>query len=171
MDISTILTPIAIAIVMALLLAASKKRAKIDENGDKILRLPFFYAILGGLCTIASLIIIIYGLATCAEDEIIFVLIFFSMCAGLGLPLLLAGTVMKVKILTNKLEQTNILGRTKTIMWSEIESITFGKISLELKIVSATDKIKAHVHLKGFEDLVDAIEANTTFTRTNMRIP
>ncbi|MBI1286685.1 MAG: hypothetical protein GC178_03820 [Flavobacteriales bacterium] len=171
MDISSAITPLAVTLVMALLVAASKKKPKEDKKGNKILRLPVLYPIIGGFATIAGLTVLVYGLWTCEPDETIFVLMLFLMASGLGIPLLLIGIVFKLVITPDQLEQTTMLGKIKTMKWVDIESVTFGKVSLELKIRSKDQQIKAHMHLVGFPYLIDEIESNTKFNRQEMGIP
>jgi hypothetical protein len=43
-----------------------------------------------------------------------------------------------------------MFGKKKEIKWNEIRDLSFGKVSLELKIVSSDKNIKAHMHLVGF---------------------
>ncbi len=66
---------------------------------------------------------------------------------------------------------TTAFGKIKTIRWSDITSISFGKISLELKIKSHNQTIKVHMHLVGFPYFINEIEANTKFTRADMGLP
>ncbi|MEM9675687.1 MAG: hypothetical protein AAF992_24055 [Bacteroidota bacterium] len=170
MNISSIIIPAAVALVMAALLAASKKKPKEDINGNKVLRLPILYTLIGGIATVGSLVILVYGLLTSEPEETVFVLIFFLAVAGLGVPLLLMGVVFKIVITPDGIEQTTMLGKIKTMRWIDITAITFGNVSLELKIRSRDQKIKAHLHLVGFPDLINEIESNTKFTRTEMGV-
>ena len=54
--------------------------------------------------------------------------------------------------------------------YNEIRDLSFGKVSLELKIVSSDKNIKAHMHLVGFQELVAKLEIKTGKTRTEIGI-
>jgi hypothetical protein len=69
------------------------------------------------------------------------------------------------------LEQKGILGKVKVIAWSDIKSITFSKIGLELKVLSGRNKIKAHSSLVGFPELIKELEKQTNITQSEMGLP
>jgi hypothetical protein len=57
------------------------------------------------------------------------------------------------------------------IRWEDIVNLSFGLISLELKIEGYKKNIKAHSHLIGFDKLVSKIEEKTGKTRAQMGLP
>ena len=63
-----------------------------------------------------------------------------------------------------------MFGKQKEIKWNEIRDLSFGKVSLELKIVSSDKNIKAHMHLIGFQELVIKLESKTGKTKTEIGI-
>lgn len=156
---------------MALLYAASKKKPKEDAEGNKILRLPIFYPILGSISMIGGLLVLMYGLLNYESDEFIFVFLIFLMLCGLGVPLLLMGTIYKITLTPDHLEQTSMLGKKKLITWPEIMTASYGNISMELKIKSHDKKITAHMHLVGFPYLIRQIESYTQLKRKDMGLP
>ncbi|NQY09324.1 MAG: hypothetical protein HRT71_07385 [Flavobacteriales bacterium] len=171
MDITSFIIPVVVSIVLTLLYKASLKKSKIDEDGNRILKLPIFYVLLGGLFSVGSLVVLIWGLISCKPDEVIIVCFAFLLMACLGVPLFLIGWFSQVKIIEEGIEQTTMFGKIKFIKWSEIESISFGKMSQELKIKSETQKVKVPMQLVGFNELVDEIELKTDFDRSKIGLP
>ncbi len=133
--------------------------------------MPFFYTILGGIAAFGGFSILIYGLITMEPDEFIFLFLIFLFGAGLGIPLLLMGTIFKIVLTPDYIKQINMVGTTKIIKWNEIETIDFNKVTQELKIKSITSKIKAHMHLIGFYDLLNEIDIKTKFNQADLKIP
>jgi hypothetical protein len=171
MDTTSSIVAFAVSLTMALLISTSLKLPKEDEQGNKILVLPKFYLIIGLFSICVSLAVVIAGTFTANQDEIIFVILIATLFLSLGIPLFLIGKNFKLVITTKELIHTNIFGKTKSIKWEEIKSISFGKISLELKIKTDLVKIKIHQHSVGFPYLIDTIESKTNYTKKSMRIP
>ncbi len=88
-----------------------------------------------------------------------------------GILLFAKGSISNIKITDIGITETSIFGKQKEIKWNEIKDLSFGKVSLELKIVSSNKNIKAHIHLIGFQELVTKLENKTGKSRTEMGIP
>ena len=168
MDLINYLIPLSGAILTALFILISRKKPKKDRKGNHILRLPIQYPVFGFLVTSGSLGILVIGLQTAQPEEHMTIALFSLLLAALGVPLILMSTVYKLVITPEKLEQTSMLGNSKTIRWGEIKSINFSKISLELKIKSNAEQIKAHHHLVGFDILISELESRTGFSQKEM---
>ena len=166
----TFFIPFIVIIIMSLLLAASKKRPKTDENGNSILKLPIFYSLIGIATFLSGFGLIYYLIFESKENEAIPVIISTLALFIIGALLYLKGSLFNITIIDDGIKEKTMFGKIKFISWSEIESITFGKTSLELKIVSSKTKIKAHLHMKGFPYLVDKIEEKTGKTKKEMGI-
>ena len=162
--------PFTVIIIMSLLVVASKKRPKQDDNGNPILKLPIFYSLIGIATFLSGFGLIYYLIFGVQEGETIPVIISTLVLFAIGILLYLKGSLFSITILDNGIKEKTMFGKIKTINWSEMESITFGKTSLELKIISSKTKIKAHLHMKGFPHLVDKIEENTGKTKREMGI-
>ncbi|UII28161.1 PH domain-containing protein [Fulvivirga maritima] len=171
MDISTYAIPVVVLIIMMFLMSASKKQPKVDDKGNVILKLPIFYLIVGLLAVFGAVAVLVYGLIN-HEPESPFALLFtVVLILGLAVPLLLMGLNFRLIIKDAGVEQRTMLGKTKAIEWSDIQDVSFGKVSLELKIISNNNKIKVHMHSIGFGTLLEAIESHTDFNRIKIGIP
>lgn len=164
------LIPIVVIAIMSLLVAASKKRPKLDENGNSILKLPIFYSLIGIATFFSGFGLIYYLIFRAQENEIIPVVVSTLVLFAVGILLYLKGSLFSITILDNGIKEKTMFGKIKCINWSEMESITFGKTSLELKIISHKTQIKAHMHMRDFPYLVEKIEENTRRTKKEMGI-
>ena len=171
MDTTTGIVAIAVSLTMTLLISTSLKKPKEDEEGNKILVFPKFYIIMGLIAICLSFTVLIGGLTTAEPDEKIIVILISLLFLGLGLPLFFIGKNFKLIITPNELIHTNIFGKTSKINWEAITSISFGKLSQELKIKTDSLKIKVHQHAVGFPYLIDTIESKTKYTRKTLGIP
>ncbi|MBL3654634.1 PH domain-containing protein [Fulvivirga sediminis] len=171
MDVSVYAIPAVAIIVMFCLMSASKKQPQVDVRGNVILKLPIFYLIIGLFAVIGAIAVLIHGLIN-HEPESPFALLFIViMMLGLGIPLLLMGLNFRLIIKDEGVEQRTMLGQTQKIEWSEIHDVSFGKVSLELNIISDSNKIKVHMHSIGFVTLLEALESHTDFNRIKIGIP
>lgn len=166
--ISTILTAVTVSVIMMLLFKASKKNAKNDGHGNIILQLPKFYWILGAFALIIGLFLLVIAIFYVGNDDRNIVLAMSLGAILLGALLFAKGYISNIKISEESIVETSLLGKEKEIKWTEIESVSFGKVSLELKIKSNKKAIKAHVHLIGFPQLIEVVEAKTGITRQQM---
>ncbi|MFK8010234.1 MAG: hypothetical protein AB8H03_28025 [Saprospiraceae bacterium] len=171
MDYYSILGPLSFLLFLILIYISSKEKPKKDINGNPILRTSLIYAVIGALTTIASFGILIFGLFFHENDETLAVIIFFLMLSAFGLPLFLFGINVKLIFNNQQMKHTDMLGKIKTIKWNEIDLISFGKVSLLLKIKGNNQTINLHQHTLGFLDFVDAIETNTNYTKQSMGLP
>lgn len=160
------LVSVAVELMMHGLSHASLKKPKQDSNGNSVFRLPYFYGVLGVIAAVAGVALLLFGIFTCKPGEEMIVLGIFIMLEGLGVPLVLAGLVMKIVVTPAGIKQSNLIGKVKEVRWKEINALTFNKTTLELKIKSPFNTIKAHQHLVGFPYLVKEIEERTKLTIT-----
>lgn len=165
-----IIIAISVLAIMTLLLNASKKKAKRNVDGNTILRLPYFYFIIGVICSLFCVGIGVFGLLNSPKEDWFFIvivcLIFFSL--GLYLTLSINHNVI---ISDQFIEEINFFRQRKKIKWSEIEKIKFGIVSQMLKIQGSKTKIKVHLHMIGFKELVAKIEDKTKFDKNEIRLP
>lgn len=167
----SILPVIAVSLIMAFLNSASKKKPKKDEIGNVILQLPKLYAIIGLLLIIGGSGILIFAFITASGNDWIIAISCSLITMILGILLYAKGYISHIKVTEFGIIETTMFGKVKEIRWKEIRDISFGKVSLELKIVSFDKNIKAHVHLVGFDELVSKIEDKTGKTRIQIGIP
>jgi hypothetical protein len=157
--------------MMAFLYSASKKKPKKDEIGNIILQLPKLYAIIGLLLIIGGIGILIFAFITASGNDWIIAISCSLIPMILGVLLFAKGYISHIKITESGIIETTMLGKLKEIRWNEINDLSFGKVSLEMKIASSEKNIKAHIHLVGFDELVSKIEEKTGKTRIQIGIP
>jgi len=164
--------PLVVGLVMSLLYVASKKKPKEDEQGNTILKLPNFYWIMGVFIIATGIGFLFFASYWASESDALPARIAAIIALVLGLLLFGKGYISSILIKDSGLVETSMFGKEKEILWNEIEKITFGKVSLELKIQSSNrNKIKAHLHLVGFDELVSTLEEKTGKTRSQLGIP
>ena len=171
MILKNILPVIIVSIVMALLIAASKKKPKKDGLGNIILQLPKLYPIVGISVIIGGLGLLICAFFYANENDQILAIICSLVAMVVGLLLFAKGFISHIKVTDLGLIETTLFGKQKEIKWDEIRDLSFGKVSLELKIISSDKNIKAHMHLVGFQELVSKLEEKTGKTRIQIGIP
>lgn len=167
----SIIPIIAVSLIMAFLDLASKKKPKKDEVGNIILQLPKLYFIIGLLLIISGIVMLIFAFFTAIGDDWIIAISFSLILMILGALLYSKGYISHIKVTEFGIIETTMFGKLKEIRWNEVRDITFGKVSLEMKIASFDKNIKAHMHLVGFDELVAKIEEKTGKTRIQIGIP
>jgi hypothetical protein len=170
--ISGILITAAVTIMMAMLYSASKGKANENEQGQLLLQLPKFYWILGAFMIIVGIALLIAAMFhfDSNEDKVV-VLCMSLVTLGFGYLLFGKGYISNIVISENEIIETSMFRKKTHINFNEIDNITFGKISLELSIKSKQKKIKAHIHLVGFRELVAKLSEKTGRTSIEMGIP
>lgn len=171
MSIDNLAPALIISLLGALLYAASKKKPRDAGDGSFILQLPRFYAWFGLFVIIGGLGLLMYTFFYYDKsDKAIgaFGSVFGMM---VGVWIFAKGYISQIKVTDSGLIETNIFGKERTILWNEITKVSFGAISLELTIRSSDKKIKAHLHMVGFNELVYKLESKTRKSRFDLGIP
>jgi hypothetical protein len=171
MILKNILPVVAVLLVMALLFAASKKKPKKDELGNIILQLPKLYPIIGILIIIGGIGLIIFAFFFANGTDQILAAICSLVAMIVGLLLFAKGYISHIKVTDFGITEITMFAKQKEIRWNEITDVSFGKVSLEMKIESSNKNIKAHMHLVGFDELVSKLEEKTGRTRIQIGIP
>ncbi|SEA44121.1 hypothetical protein [Bizionia paragorgiae] len=171
MILKTILPVIVVTLVMGLLLAASKKKPKKDEVGNIILQLPKLYPIIGILVIIGGIGLLIFAFFFANGNDQILAIISSLVAMIFGLLMFAKGYISHIKVTDLGITETTLFAKQKEIRWNEIREVSFGKVSLEMKIESSNKNIKAHMHLVGFDELVSNLEEKTGKTRIQIGIP
>jgi hypothetical protein len=170
MILKSILPVIVVSMVMAFLYKASKKKPKKDELGNIILQLPKLYPIIGVFVIISGIGLLIFAFFFAGENDKILASICSLIAIITGYLLFAKGYLSHIKVTDLGITETTMFGKQKEIKWNEIRDLSFGKVSLELKIVSSDKNIKAHMHLVGFQELVTKLESKTGKTKTEIGI-
>lgn len=169
---SSTLTVVAVGVMMRLLARAAAKPPQTNAAGHPVLVMPRFYGILGALACAVGLGLAGYFLLWHYNpDDLVALLLIVLMAAGLGLPLLLVGFVAKLTLTPEGLERTTALGRQRFIRWADIESVSYGAVSMEVTISDGRQRIKCHAHAIGFERLVEALSQHLGRSRAELGIP
>ena len=171
MILKIILPVIIVTLVMGLLLAASKKKPKKDGAGNIILQLPKLYPIIGILVIIGGIGLLIFAFFFANGNDQILAIICSLIAMIVGLLLFAKGYISHIKVTDLGIIETTIFAKQKEIKWNEIRDLSFGKVSLEMKIATSDKNIKAHMHLVGFDELVSKVEEETGKTRIQIGIP
>ncbi|MBQ0767669.1 MAG: hypothetical protein KBT58_00145 [Bizionia sp.] len=159
------------SLVITFLYAASKKTPKEDGLGNILLQLPKLYYILGIFVVIGGIGLLIYAFVFANEDDKILATISSITAVLAGSILFAKGYISNLKVTDFEIIETTMFGHRKAIQWNEIKDLSFGKVSLELKITSHSTHIKAHMHLIGFQELLTKLEEKTGKTKTQIGIP
>ncbi|MBK3519894.1 hypothetical protein [Carboxylicivirga marina] len=170
MDFGKLLIPLVVGLMMAFLMAKSKKNPKKTAEGYSILKLPAFYTIMGAIAIIGSLLLL-FVTVFLAKDEWLPAGIGTIVMSAMGYYLFASGYISNIILSENGIVKTNIYGKKNEIKWTDIDKVSFGKISLELTIKSHDKKIKAHMHMVGFPALLEQVEQHTGKTKTSLGIP
>ena len=171
MILKNVLPVIIVSLVMVLLFAASKKKPKKDEKGNLILQLPKLYSIIGILVIIGGIGLLIFAFFFANENDQILAIISSLVSVIIGLLLFAKSYISYIKVTDLGIIETTMFGKQKEIRWNEIKDLSFGEVSLEMKITSSNKSIKAHIHLVGFYDLVSMLEEKTGKTKIQIGIP
>lgn len=171
MDIKSVLPLLAVSLVMSLLYSASKKNPQKDDAGNIILQLPKLYPILGILVMISGVGLLIFAVFFASDNDQIPAILSSFIALFAGFLLFAKGYISSIKITDRGIMETTMFWQKKEILWGEINDLSFGKVSLELKICSPNNKIKAHMHLIGFQDFLVEIERYTGKTKAELGIP
>jgi len=171
MSIENLAPAFIISLIMALLYAASKKKPRDAGEGSFILQLPKFYAWFGLLVIIGGISLVIYTFFYASEHDKGLGALSSLIALLVGLWIFAKGYIAQIKVTDSGLMETTLFGKEKTILWGEITRISYGTMSHELTIRSADKKIKAHLHMVGFDELVYKLENKTKISRFEMGIP
>ena len=171
MSIENITPALIISLIMALLYAASKKKPRDAGDGNFILQLPKFYAWFGLFVVMGGFALVVYTFIYASESDILMGALASAIALLVGMWIFAKGCISQIKVTDSGLIETSIFGKEKTILWGEITKVSFGAISLELTIRSADKKIKAHLHMVGFNELVYKLESKTRKSRFDLGIP
>ena len=171
MSLENIAPALIISLIMALLYAASKKKPRDAGDGNFILQLPKFYAWFGLFVVMGGFALVIYTFIYASESDILMGALASAIALLVGMWIFAKGYISQIRVTDSGLIETTIFGKEKTILWSEITKVSFGTISMELMIRSADKKIKAHLHMVGFNELVYKLESKTRKSRFDLGIP
>lgn len=171
MSIENLTPALIISLLSALLYAASKKKPKDSGDGNFILQLPKFYAWFGLLVIMGGFALVIYTFVYASESDMLLGALASIIALIVGMWIFAKGYISQIKVTDSGLIETTIFGKEKTILWGEITKVSFGAISMELTIRSADKKIKAHLHMVGFNELVYKLESKTRKSRFDLGIP
>lgn len=166
--ISSAMIGFAVVLVMNLLKKASKENAILTDEGHQILKMPILYGIFGIISFMLGLVVICLGIIMFDSENIYPQFFMFLLFSGLGIPLILQAWVAKTILTDTEIIKVSGFGKRKSIKWKDIQKVTFGKISLELKIQDQQNKIKCHQHLVGFHSLVEKLEEETGMSQNEM---
>ncbi|KNY25395.1 hypothetical protein Bccel_0655 [Pseudobacteroides cellulosolvens ATCC 35603 = DSM 2933] len=163
---STIIIITVVFALMKYLGESTKKHAAVVSEGTIILKMNQAYGVIGYIGIVCSAVIgVIASLGTVksVQDLIIVIGLVLSFLA-LSMPLVLISKKMKIEVDEEKIKHFGITGKIKTIYWNEIKTVKFSKTALELSLITDKIKVKLHMHLIGFNDMVNIMKAKIDYS-------
>ncbi len=168
MNISGVLVPIAVSVVMILLIRTSNRRARKLASGGFQLKLPILYPIMGALCAGGGLAVLGLGLWFSPEEwPLIF--ISFLLAEALAWPLLGLGLGDRIRVTDKGIEQLR-WGKFRQLKWEEVRSARFNTLSMELVVKGGRQVIKVHRHMRGFPQFAQHLSARSGLSLTDMGV-
>lgn len=167
---TSIITTVLILIFLYFIKKTSKRKNRIDENGNSVHKLPLLYGIVGIIPLIISLIISIATIADIENIDLANIIPIIVLFTSLGIIMCLMTWMNKITLNSNEIIQRNMWGKTISIKLDEIKSIKFNRVSLYLNIRDGKEKIKCHEHLKGFQEIVKKLSDKTEMSEAEMGI-
>jgi len=158
---------IALVIVAALLFLnqATRRRIFPDAAGRFHLRMNKLYSFGGVFGVLLGLGLSISGLMRESSLEMTgLVLIALGMTWSAGIPSLLYYYNHRVTFDDTSITVTNAFGETTTLVWEEITSAHFNKLSNLIILHAAGRKVKIHHHLTGVANLEDMLKEKKGWT-------
>jgi hypothetical protein len=144
---------------------ASRKNPKADAAGNKILKLPKLFGIIGLLSFLAGLAVVVYGIIDFQIANIFAELFLFLALSLLGLPLVFMTWISRVWLNEKEISKTTMFGKKTTLEWSEVKHVKYARLIQELKISAGRKRISCSLYLIGFPELLKAVEKQTGFTK------
>lgn len=165
---TSLITTLLIVVSLYFIKKASKKKSKVDENGNSIHKLPLLYGIGGVVPLIISTIIIVATIFDSNNTNLFNSTVLVCLFSSLGLIMCLKVWMNRISMNSEEIVQRNMWGKIKTIKMNEIRSIKFNRFSLYLKISDGKKTIKCHDHLVGIEEILNMLTEKTNITRKQM---
>jgi hypothetical protein len=97
---------------------------------------------------------------TFRTEDIIYALSMITVLFLLGLLLVLYAKNVMIEATSEKIVYTGITGKSKEIMWNQVNTMSFNPALKEITLKSKETKIKLHIHLKGIGNLIRIIHEN-----------
>lgn len=151
---------IVVSLLMVYLSKTSKKQPVLNKDGTMILKLDNVYGLVGYTGVIISGVIPITDLLGIVEsqEDVLQIIGISVLSLILSIPLILLARNYKVEVTEDIIRYYSITGKTREIMWIDINKVKFGKISLELSLYTDYYKIKLHAHLIGFPSFIEIMK-------------
>ncbi len=159
-------------LVIILLFSFLLRREKLEifKSGQYLLVMNKLYGALGWIIFLPSLAMVVSPFFYPELFQTFFPT--SAICAFLGVILILSGRNHAVRFDSHVIESCNWLGTGNTILWRDIQSISYNSITGTITVVDVYgNKMKVHQHLKGIYEFVLAIEEHTTFNPDELGLP
>lgn len=159
-----------IFIVYSFVNKGNKKVLELNPDGSGLLRMHAFYRVIGYLALLMTLILSI-GILLNEEDAILIVFFCWLIFGGMGVYLLMWYYKHEVSFDNDQIQVHSYLGKSQELKWSEIEEVVFSPLSGLLKMKGKGKVLKLHQHLLGLSTLLDVMEKQTPFSKTELNFP
>lgn len=147
-----IITTLLISALMKYLMSSSNRETSEKVEGNLLLKMNKAYGVIGIIGIVLAAIAGIAGGFVIVKtfQDFLMLLLAEIIMIFLCLILVLAARNYKIIVSDEKILFYSITGKSKEILWTNIEKVKFNKATLELKLSTNSTSIKLHMHLVGF---------------------
>lgn len=156
--ISTVLIVLAVSYLMRYLAQQSKRPAQVENEGNKVLRMPMIYEVIAWVGLAFSAFLAIIGILFNSHSTVdkFGWLSIFGFFLILGVPLILVRRNTKLVFNDDGVTYTNSFLKNETISWKEIKTVSFKHKTLTLR--GDNKKIGVSYSMIGFQNFIDFIK-------------
>lgn len=164
------LIAISVGLALSYLKSATAPQVSSADSGQLFLRMNKFYGIISIIGIFLG--ILISTMIVITDEPFIIAAITLLIFLGSGIPLFLLYKNHYLKFANRIIEVKNYLGRQQSILWIDIQNISFNHFSGLLTISDKQgSKIKIHQHVVGLSTFVKTMEEKTNWTAEKLRLP
>ena len=163
---------VAVTTALAFLNKAASKRTIKNEHGLYELRMNRLYQIVGGFVGLMGLSFLLLIVGEQDLTALITILILSLGFAALGFVCLFWYVNHRLNFDERTVSATTFYGKTNTVNWNDVTSITFNSLSGLITLTSNNGTtVKAHQHLVGLNSFVELMEQQTKWTAKSLKLP
>jgi hypothetical protein len=165
---------ILISFILSVLNKQSKKEINITQNETFVFRMNKFYLYFGWLLLLLLLLLgfILAFVSENNESDLVFKILLLLLFGGSGLYIVIFYLNHRVTIDATKIEVYNFKGKSKSILWTDLQSGKFRLIKGMLDLENQQGNVLSiHQHIIVFKTIIQQIERHSTVTFNNRKLP
>jgi hypothetical protein len=157
----TAIITVSVSLLMWLLIRASRRKPALTRAGNKILRYPVGFSVVGYiLMGFAALfgVILAFNFVMSLREILIgegIILIVIALAVWLVLYLIKAA----VEFNEEEIVRRSLFHKPRIMKWSQVAKVTYGRMSYVLSLRDATGKIGVNAYMVGFPTFVETMKA------------